>query len=165
MISKRSEKLKKSCIIIAIVFVVLAIICFVVSGALADEAEAIKEQAYVGALLGNSSLATEYELLNTLSMVLVVVGIIAIIGAVGYIVWILAVYYRTYIVIKGDNVSGVGVVGLFSRKSFSGMLQNVVDPLTNKNVVAFSLNGVRYLIYTDDAATVYRMLKDNKKTN
>lgn len=163
MTTKKSEKLKKSAIIGAVVFVVLGIIAFIVSGTLNSQAEELQQKAQLGSLFGDNSYATEYATLSAVSTILIIVGVFAIIGGGLYAAWILSVFYRTEITVTGDKITGTGVVGMFKRQNFSGDLHSVAMPLYNKNVVSFVINNVRYAVYTDDAERVYRMLSEESK--
>ena len=163
MTTRKSEQLKKSAIIGAVIFAVFGVIAFIVSGSLNTQAEEILDKAQLGTFLGDGSYAEQYATLSTLATVMTVVGVFAIIGGGLYAAWILGVFYRTELTISGDKISGTGVIGLFKRQSFSGDLNSVAIPLYNKIIVSFVVNNVRYSVYTDDAEKVYKILNEKGK--
>lgn len=163
MTSPKSKKLLKSYSILAAVAVVLGIVSFIISGHFTELADDLR--GYYSFYTPQSVLS-EIAIYEMFSLILIIVGVIAILCGGVCLALYFFIYSKTHITIESDGrVHGIAICGtnLFKTVNFSGTISDVVAPLMHKNMLCFDLNGKRYVIYTDDPAPYYNVLSSKVK--
>ncbi len=160
MTSGKSKKLRNGIIIFAAIFIIVAVVLFVLAGMSTGKANELKEGGY--SIFGSvQAQIKNYEMYATLYTVL---GVVFLVSGALYAVFMLSVFYRTQITIADDgSVNGTGTVGL-KRKAFSANISEIEMPVTNgKNLLGFNIKGLRYSVFTDDAPMFYKKMCELKK--
>lgn len=163
MTSPKCKKLLTTYTIIALVFAVLGICLFILSGEFTGLADDLRSH---NNFYAPQSVLNEIALYEVLSLIFIIAGVMVILCGCVFLALYFRVYSKTYITIKSDGrVHGVAISGtkVFKTVSFSGNIANVEAPIMQKNVLGFALNGARYAIYTDEPTTYYNMLLNKVK--